>query len=98
MEKKRSVVSFISVVFLAALLAFTVLNPTQAGAETFTIKAVTAWPGNQDREESNDISKHNFHMRHREERHMVNKRKRNPQIDGDDQCRPTGAESKNDKH
>ena len=44
MEKKRSVVSFISVVFLAALLAFTVLNPTQAGAETFTIKAVTAWP------------------------------------------------------
>jgi TRAP-type C4-dicarboxylate transport system substrate-binding protein len=44
MEQKRSVVSLVSVVFLAALLAFAVLNPTQVRAETFTLKAVTAWP------------------------------------------------------
>jgi TRAP-type transport system periplasmic protein len=44
MKRKRSVVSLVSVVFFAALLAFSVLNPTQVGAETFTLKAATAWP------------------------------------------------------
>lgn len=44
MKKKKSVASLLSVVFLAALLAYTGLNPAQARAKTFTLKAVTAWP------------------------------------------------------
>jgi TRAP-type C4-dicarboxylate transport system substrate-binding protein len=44
MRNKTKVVSLVSMIFLAALLSFTLLNSPAVEARTFTLKAVTAWP------------------------------------------------------